>query len=193
MNPKEAVSSLSHEERQLAELMERTQKGDHAACEALLIQVETMVYPYLTNALRRVGIEPQGRAEDIVQEVLLGVYAKRDTFEPGYLFLPWMYAIARYKLIDNLRTTKGNRAGISLDALLASSVPISPESSLAATLDVEALLKALPEKQRVLLGLVKLEGFSSEEAAAHTGVSVSDVKVSVHRALKRLRKMWGGK
>lgn len=181
--------SLAKDERELSGWMVLTQSGDSEACGRLLRKVEQLVRGYLHNSLRKVGIAPEGRAEDILQEVLLAVYAKRATFDPDQCFLPWMYAIARYKLVDNLRTTKGNRRTVSLDD---APPPIAPESDASAALDVDHLLSLLPHKQKMVLGLVKLEGLSVSEASEKTGLSESDVKVSVHRAIQRIRKKLKG-
>jgi len=162
--------------------MQLVQRGDKAACERLLTRVSEITRRYVSGSLQRVGIAPAGRAEDIVQEILLAVYAKRGTYDPDHCFLPWMYAIAKYKLIDNLRTTKGNRSPLPLES--APEPSHSPDVS--DVLDVEQLLGALPAKQRVLLGLVKLDGFTAAEAAQKTGTTESSVKVSVHRAMKKL-------
>ena len=58
--------------------------------------------------------------------------------------------------------------------------------------DVLKLLDALPEKQRLPIRLMKLEGLSVVEAARMAGMSESAVKVGVHRGLKALAKMIGG-
>jgi RNA polymerase sigma-70 factor, ECF subfamily len=183
------IKALAEAERELAEAMVLTQKGEAEACRRLLKGVEKMARAYVQRALTKVGIQPEGRAEDVVQEILLAVYSKRGTYDPEQLFLPWMYAIARYKLVDNLRTTKGKRQPVPLDAL---SQPIATYPETGTELDVEQLLASLPKKQRLLLGLVKIEGLTASEAAARTGFSVSDVKVSVHRALQSLKKRSGG-
>lgn len=47
----------------------------------------------------------------------------------------------------------------------------------------------LPEKQRQSFKLVKIEGYTSREAANRMDMSVSAVKISVHRATKTLRKI----
>jgi RNA polymerase sigma-70 factor (ECF subfamily) len=121
----------------------------------------------------------------VVQEILLAVHAKRHTHEPGRFFLPWFYAIARYKVIDEIRRMTASRRESSLTEDSGGEAALG---DLGDTLDVRELLAGLPEKQRTLLRLVKLEGFSIEEASGQTGYSVSDVKVSIHRALKGLRK-----
>ena len=57
--------------------------------------------------------------------------------------------------------------------------------------DVETLLATLPPRQQGLMRDVKLAGLSMQEAAAKSGMSVSAVKVSVHRGMKRLEKEVG--
>ncbi len=173
-------------EKELRALMVRTQRGEQAACEQLLTKVSQLSRKYVSGALQRVGIAPEGRAEDIVQEILLAVYSKRGTYDSKHCFLPWMYAIAKYKLVDNLRTTKGHLSPVALES--APEISVAPDFSDA--LDVDLLLQALPAKQRLLLGLVKLQGFTAAEAAKKTGTTESSVKVSVHRALKRLKDMF---
>jgi RNA polymerase sigma-70 factor (ECF subfamily) len=59
-------------------------------------------------------------------------------------------------------------------------------------LDVQAGLEQLPAKQRDLVKMIKLDGLSVQEACLKTGYSPSDVRVSVHRGLKALKKILGG-
>ena len=99
-----------------------------------------------------------------------------------------MYAIARYKLIDLLRSQSPRRAvEVSLDddgdpgALLAADA-----SPAEARRDLLKLLDTLPDRHRLAIVLVKLEGRSVAEAAAATGMSESAVKVGIHRGLKKL-------
>ncbi|MGI9170620.1 MAG: sigma factor-like helix-turn-helix DNA-binding protein [Caulobacteraceae bacterium] len=57
--------------------------------------------------------------------------------------------------------------------------------------DVDKLLATLPPRQRTLMRDVKLTGLSMQEAAARSGMSVTAVKVAVHRGMKRLEKEVG--
>jgi RNA polymerase sigma-70 factor (ECF subfamily) len=66
--------------------------------------------------------------------------------------------------------------------------PAVPEE-LPVQRDLETLLAGLPEAQHRAIALIKLEGLSVAEAAQRTGVSVSALKVQVHRGLKRLAEM----
>jgi RNA polymerase sigma-70 factor (ECF subfamily) len=58
--------------------------------------------------------------------------------------------------------------------------------------DVERLLARLPQRTRALMKGVKFDGLSTAEAAAHTRMSESAVKVTVHRAMKHLAVMARG-
>jgi RNA polymerase sigma-70 factor (ECF subfamily) len=119
-----------------------------------------------------------------VQETLLAVHTRRDTYDPGQPFTAWAYGVARYKLIDKLRG-RVRREGLHDE--LSDELFVEPETDAAdARRDLMALLGSLPEGQRAPIILTKLEGFSVEEAAARTGQSVSSIKVSVHRGLKKL-------
>jgi RNA polymerase sigma-70 factor (ECF subfamily) len=170
------------EETALHALMVRGLGGDSAAYSSLLKHLAEALRIYF----RRKLFKQQHEAEDLVQDVLLAIHAKRGTFDVSQRLKVWVYAIAQYKLIDYLRRRK--RRGVA--------APIEDETALfaeegdtTASADVETLLSHLPEKQRESIRLVKLEELSVREAAEKAGISESDVKVSVHRGLKKLSKI----
>ncbi len=169
------------DETALRLLMIRGLAGDGAAYSALLKHLAERLRSYF---IRRLFQQPH-EAEDLTQDVLIAIHAKRATYDASQKLTAWVYAIARYKLIDHLRRSK--RRGVS--------VPIEDVSGLfqeqhegGASADVETLLAGLPQKQRDAIRMVKLEELSVREAAARAGISESDVKVSVHRGLKKLSK-----
>ncbi len=175
----------SAEEERLSSWMRQAQEGDVEAYNQLLGRLADLARRYVRRAIG-FGSGQDGYAhEDVVQEILLAIHAKRHTYEPGRFFLPWFYAISRYKFIDEIRRRTAARRESSLSEELGGEAVLADVGD---ALDLHALLADLPEKQRTLLRLVKLEGLSVEEASGRTGYSVSDVKVSIHRALKALRK-----
>lgn len=156
------------------------QAGDQGAHGRLLARLAGRFRAYFA---RRLGGGAED-VEDLVQETLLAVHLKRSTYDPKYAFAPWVFAIARYKLIDRYRRV-GGQVKVPLDSagdLLAGD---NPEEGAVRT-DVSRLLARLPERQRRLMADVKLGGYSMEEAAARSGMSVTAVKVAVHRSMKRL-------
>ncbi len=172
---------LSSEER-LRSLLVRGLAGDASAYHAFLRELTANLRAFLRKRLAGLPEE----VEDLVQESLLAVHIQRHTYDPGRPLTAWVYALARYKLIDLLR--RRSRMDLFND-------PLDEESELFVASDTEAsdarrdvakLLEALPERQRLPIIHVKLEGLSVAETARRTGMSESAVKVGVHRGLKAL-------
>jgi len=129
-------------------------------------------------------------AEDLVQETLIAVHTQRHTFDPTAMFAPWLYAIARYKLIDcyRRRGSRGREQTIDdASALFAT----RNDTAVEARCDVQAMLARLPPRHRGPIELVKLQGLSVAEAAARLGMGESAVKVGIHRGLKTLARDFG--
>ena len=126
--------------------------------------------------------------EDLVQETLLALHNQRHTYRPAQPVTAWLHAIARYKLIDSLRA-RSARAVVEVPfddddgaEAFADSEPMAAE----ARRDLLQLLAALPDRFRLPIVHVKLEGLSVAEAAQRCGMSESAVKIGIHRGLKRL-------
>ena len=173
-------------ETELKALMVAALAGDGLAYHRLLKALTPHLRAYFARRLH-VGAE----AEDLVQETLIAIHTKRASYDCTQPFTAWLHAIARYKLIDHFRRS-GIRKTVALEE--ADAVTAESDSDAAeAARDVEQLLATLPEAKRALLRQVKLNGLSTAEAAAATGMSESAVKVGVHRSLQALIKRIGGK
>jgi RNA polymerase sigma-70 factor (ECF subfamily) len=164
-------------------LMVSAQGGDAAAYAGFLRETASLLRAFFR---RRLAQHPDD-VEDLVQETLLAVHNKRHTYDPVQAVMPWMYAIARYKLVDLLRARAGHEAlhdpiDEELDELGSEAEPAANE----ARRDLRVLLARLPDKQRLPIEYVKIEGRSVEETARLTGLSASAVKVGVHRGLQVL-------
>lgn len=124
--------------------------------------------------------------EDVVQEALLAVHNARHTYDASQPLTAWLHAVAKYKLIDYFRSRSRNEAlNEPLDDY-ADFFGISDEQSTDARRDIGKLLETLPDKQRLPIVHVKLQGLSVAESAELTGLSESAVKVGIHRGLKAL-------
>jgi RNA polymerase sigma-70 factor (ECF subfamily) len=154
--------------------------GDAVAHRQLLEELAQLLRTYHRRRLDGTVAD----VEDLVQETLIAVHTRRATYEAAQPFTAWVYALARYKLIDHLRRRRV-RASVPLEDHedLFAHDPLAPED---AARDVVTLLSGLPEAQQAAIRLTRLEGLSVEEAAAHSGQSVSSIKVGVHRGLKKL-------
>ena len=173
---------MSEKEDRLRSLLLSGLAGDAARYHTFLKELSGHLRAFLRG---RLGKLPDD-VEDLVQETLLAVHNQRHTYDAGQPLTAWVHAIARYKLVDLLRRRS------TRDALTD---PLDDDAAFFAQSDVEAasakrdigkLLNQLPERQRLPIVCMKLEGRSVAETAKLTGMSESAVKVGVHRGLKAL-------
>ena len=119
--------------------------------------------------------------DDLVQETLISVHSKRQSFDPSRPYLPWLAAIARYRWVDALRRMRDT------DELHPEEVASEEDDSpIVARLSISRLLSHLPARQANVIVLTRIEGRSVAEAAQICGQSENLVKVNVHRGLKKL-------
>lgn len=164
--------------------MTAAQKGDAAAYRSLLMRLTRLLGRYFRGRLARVGRSGVD-AEDLVQDALIAIDGRRHTYDPDEPFTPWVYAIARYKLIDYLRRTAVVMSEMPLDT--AAELGTTDEAHAAeSALDLNKLLSKLPLRSRALIQDTKLYGLSVAEAARLHEMSQSAVKVAIHRGLKAL-------
>ena len=156
--------------------------GDSLAYHRFLKELSTHLRAFLRRRLAHLPDE----VEDLLQELLLAIHNQRHTYDSRLPLTAWVHAIARYKLVDLLR--RRSRKELLND-------PLDEEDNLFAATDSEAaearrdlakLLAYLPDRQRMPIIHMKLEGLSVAETARRTGMSPSAVKVGVHRGLKAL-------
>jgi len=169
-------------EERLRSLMLQSLAGDAAAYRMFLDELTARLRSYLR---RRLGGLPD-EVEDLLQELLLAVHNKRHTYDPKQPLTSWVQAIAHYKLVDLLR--RRSRSNALTDPLDEDDQVFATTANAAteAKYDVEKLLRGLPDRQRLPILYVKIEGASVTDTAVRTGMSESAVKVGIHRGLKAL-------
>lgn len=170
----------------LKPLWMRAQAGDEAAYREALSRIAARLRSYFS---RRLFALPDD-VEDLVQETLLALHQYRGTYDPAVPVSAWVHAIARHKLVDLLRR-RGRRESLNepLDELAEDQHPAAVPDEQPARRDLALLLATLPAAQRLAIVLTRIEGLSVAEAAQRGGVSVSALKVQVHRGLKRLAEL----
>lgn len=178
---------MSAIEERLRGLLIRGLAGEATAYHAFLKELTAHLRAFLRGRLNRFPDE----VEDLVQETLLAIHNQRHTYDAGQPLTAWVHAIARYKLIDALRRRAGREA---LNDPLEDELEIFTASDIEpddARRDLGRLLEQLPERQRLPIVHMKLEGLSVVETARLLGMSESAVKVGVHRGLKALAAVIG--
>jgi RNA polymerase sigma-70 factor (ECF subfamily) len=168
-------------EPELKALMLAALEGDQRAYRALLGDLRLRLAGFFT---RRLSAQP-AEAEDLVQETLIAIHTRRATYDQTQALTPWVYAIARYKLIDHYRRRR-RRLEAPLEGVEHELRAPDVSAAAEARRDVEVALSHLSERARALLKALKIDGASVEETAVKFGMSAGAVKVASHRALKSL-------
>ena len=169
---------MATSEAELKELMIGSLGGDASAHSTLLRALAPLLHAFY-------GRRMNGDAdlEDLVQETLLAIHTRRATYDRTRPFTAWFYAVARYRLIDHLRS---RRASVPIEDVQAILVTEGFEAAAGARMDVDRLLLMLSPKQAKAIRDTHIEGNSIAEAAASAGLGESDIKVSVHRGMKTM-------
>ena len=178
---------VEEREQRWAEGMRAERRGEAVAYERMLKEVAAALRRSLAPRLLRVGLGAH-EAEDLVQEILIGLHGKRNTWDPARPLLPWLHAIARYKLIDFMRRRRGDtRRRIDLSPEDWLEIAESPaDEANRSTWEVDRHLAVLPVSQRAIVRAIAVEGASVRDVAQSLATSEGAVRVTLHRAIRRL-------
>jgi RNA polymerase sigma factor (sigma-70 family) len=183
-----AVQSVP--EHELAALMRDAQAGNARAYAQLLKAITPRIRGFVRGQRPFLNMED---IEDLVQDVLLSLHAVLATYDPSRPFMPWLLAIARNRLADSARRYARRSAHEVQVAEPPAEIPDQQTNAEANEyFDPEALRQAiqeLPPGQRQAIEMLKLREMSLREAAAASGATTGSLKVSVHRAMRALRKV----
>lgn len=153
--------------------------GDAGAHAALLRALVPILQAFYRRRLRGADSE----IDDLIQETLIAVHTRRATYDCDRAFTVWLFAIARYKMVDHFRRA---RATCTVDSVEEILVAEGFEEASLARMDIDRLLDVLPAKQSDAIRRTRIDGLSIAEHADGAGIGESDVKVSIHRGLKAL-------
>jgi RNA polymerase sigma-70 factor (ECF subfamily) len=173
-----------NDETELARLMRAALAGDERAYTEFLRRAACLVRGYARRKVVRGGIDP----EDIVQETLLAIHMKRHTWRDDAPVTPWLYAIARYKVIDACRR-RGRRAEIEIGEVAETFA--EPERETVSEREIGRALETLAPGQRSVVAAVSVDGLSIRETARSLGMTETAVRVALHRGLTVIAQRFG--
>ncbi|MGE0328393.1 MAG: RNA polymerase sigma factor [Polyangiaceae bacterium] len=170
--------------------MARYVAGDSGAFEALYRLLEPRISRFLAKRCAADAIP------DLVQETFLRIHRSRQRFAPGAAVVPWAFTIAKHCVIDAHRL-RGNRLAMAarvLDEKLEPMPPplkTEPHGETQICLKemqgvVESALRRMTSGRREAFFLVRVQGYSTHEAAVALGASPNAVKIRAHHAARQL-------
>jgi len=169
-----------------AAAISRVQAGDAEAFDLIVRRYMRTAYAV---AFRVLGHRED--AEDVVQAAFLAALANIRTFDTSRKFGPWLYRIVVTRGL-NFRKARSRRAAEPLEDAGVASADAGPAAAAeqAGLKDtVTTALGRLPERQRMVVQLFELDGFSGAEIAAMLGISPGTVRWYLHEARQALRRM----
>jgi|TARA_R110002126_G_scaffold13118_2_gene56360 RNA polymerase sigma-70 factor (ECF subfamily) len=164
------------------------QAGDKRAYQQLIKELIPYARAVLSGALAHADW-----ADDVVQDMLISMHKALPTYDPERSFKAWVTTILYYRKADFLRKVYASKSqeNQSFDDMVEkNSAPhVTIGAHHAEYTDIEKALGSIPDKPRAIFILSRLEGYSAKEVAKIKNMSVSAVKVSVHRTAKRLKEI----
>jgi RNA polymerase sigma-70 factor (ECF subfamily) len=168
------------------DLAAAAQLGDKRAYQTLIKELIPFGRAVLSGRLAN-----HDWVDDVIQDMLISVHKALPTYEVGRSFKAWVTTILHYRKTDFLRKHYASKSQEtqSFDEILENKLPahVTNMDALGEYRDVEKALASFPVKQRDVFVLSKVQGYTAQEVASIKNMSVSAVKVSVHRTIKRLK------
>ncbi|MDP2113497.1 MAG: RNA polymerase sigma-70 factor [Bacteroidota bacterium] len=177
------MEKLLHTEK---ELVKKLKEGDSFAFEVLFYKYRNKVKGF---AIRLVPaqIDP----EEIVQEVFVKVWLKKEAVDPEKDFQSYLFSITKHLILDHLKSAVNRKLyfvgdhfqqDVLADEGLESSLVEHAEEKL------QQLIKEIPERRREIFLLSRFEGLSYKQIAERLNISENTVDSQIRNALNFLRK-----
>jgi len=178
-----------------AELLRRIHAGDRAAVDELYERFRRPAF-----ALARRILADDGLAEDVLQDVFLGVWRDSSGYDGARgSFSSWLLAVVHHKAVDAVRREESQRrrqARAEDEAALAEPIAardVADDAWSRVVADqVRTALGVLPTAQREALTLAYYGGYTQREVAALTGTPLGTVKTRMLAGMRRLKTELGG-
>ena len=163
------------------------QEGDLAAFSKLVEKYKDMVYAVALKLLRN-----PADAEDIAQESFIKAYQQIGSFKRESKFSTWLYTITYRSALYHMRKNridvrqiyfKDNEKFQSNIITQIESFKIKEQQKF-----IKEVIDALPMMEGLLVTLFYIDENSIEEISGITGLSMTNIKVKLFRARKKLKK-----
>ena len=176
-------------------LIHQLQAGKQAAFSCLLDDYQQKVFGTCISF-----IPNKEDAEDVAQEVFLEVFKSISKFKGDSKLSTWIYKITTNKCLEFIRKKNSKKRFAFMQTILGNEIPLDKTSYFTEVNHPGILLEnkeksaiifkainTLPENQRVIFTLAKIDGKSYQEIIEITGKSLSSVESVMFRAKKGLQ------
>lgn len=159
----------------------RCRSGELAAFDELVARYQLRLFRFAYRLLR-----DRAEAEDAVQETFVRAFRALPAYRPDGFFSSWIYRIA---LNECRRRMRGRRPTVGLEFAPPTDQRPDPQQAVLTherNRQLREAVDALPEHYRLVMQFFYFEEMSVEQVARALDVSISAVKVRLHRGRERL-------
>ncbi|HCY40779.1 MAG TPA: hypothetical protein DHV48_05405 [Prolixibacteraceae bacterium] len=177
------MEKLLHTEK---ELVTKLKEGDSFAFEVLFYKYRNKVKGFAVKL-----VPTQVDPEEIVQEVFVKLWLKKEFINPDKDFQPYLFSIAKNLILDHLKSAVNRKLyfvgehfqnDLLVDEELDYLMPEDAEEKL------EKLIDEIPERRREIFRMSRFEGLSYKQIAVRLNISENTVDSQIRNALAFLRK-----
>jgi RNA polymerase sigma-70 factor (ECF subfamily) len=169
----------------MMELLERASLGEADAI--------TVLYEVYGNMVSRTGLrvmQSESEAEDVLQDVFLGLPRALKTYEGRGSFEGWLKRVVTRTALLKLRARR-RKSEVSIESVQLSFAMDTRDRPIDRVL-LETAIAALPERLRTVFVLKEMMGYSHADIGQLLGIAPNAARARLHRARKRLRKLLEG-
>lgn len=175
-------------------LIKRIKDGDVDAFEDIIALYEKKVFGIIYQITKN-----QNEIEDLAQEVFIKIYRNIDKFQGNSSLYTWIYKITVNLCLDELRKKKeviylDEKINVN-DGEIELQLP-SKEKNQEQQYEEKELkekmqiaIDRLPDKQKMMIVLRDIKGFTYEEISEITGIKLGTVKSQINRARLKLKEL----
>jgi len=169
----------------LPSLVEGVRSGRPAAVERLVARVQDRVRGWAARFT-----DDEDAADDVAQEVLIGLERRVSRFSGASRFSTWLFAVTRNVALSQ-RSRDRRRAmllerRLEIEGIEQDAVEQDPDAVQLASL-VMQYYDALPKRQRSIFEMVDLQGMTPAEAARQLGMEQVTVRAHLFKARRTIR------
>ncbi|MCG8577981.1 MAG: sigma-70 family RNA polymerase sigma factor [Flavobacteriales bacterium] len=169
------------EKERLEHIKKRLREGDSSCFTPLVNEYKDMVY-----ALALKMCQSAEDAEEVAQDTFVKAYKGFGRFKGDSKLSTWLYQIAYFTAINHLRKKKVETTDVDISHVPQDDSVWSQIQEQDRKAYLDRAFELLKPEERAVINLFYLEEHSMDEISKITGLSVSNVKVKVHRSRKKL-------
>jgi len=172
--------------RKTGELLEKLKEGDTFAFEVFFYKYRRKIKGFATR-LVPTQIDP----DEVVQEVFVKIWLKKESIDPEKNFLSYLFSIAKNLILDHLKSAV-NRKLYFVEEHFQQDLITEDDAEVKFASDKEermlSLIQQIPVRRQEIFCLSRFDGLSYKQIAERLNITENTVDSQIRNSLTFLRK-----